>query len=132
MLYDTDFYLWTLEQAKLLEGKDFDKVDWENIIEEIRDMGDNRYAKISSWIIRVIQHKLKIDYVGAADCLKHWNKEINNFQVDIEGYITTTIKIKLESELEKLYKRACRLFRDDYEDVEIPAECPYTIDELLE
>lgn len=130
-LHEIDFYLWTLEQTKLLETKEFEKVDWENLIDEIRDMGDNRYAKISSWTIRIIQHKLKINYVGTADCLKHWNKEINNFRVDIESYITTTIKIKLESELDKLYKRACRLFRDDYEDIELPEKCPYTLDEVL-
>ncbi|ACK68996.1 protein of unknown function DUF29 [Gloeothece citriformis PCC 7424] len=92
-LHDRDFYLWILEQTKLIERKDFEQVDWENLIEEIKDMGDNRYAKVSSWIIRIIQHKLKIDYVGDINCLKHWRKEIETFRVDVEGILTPQLKL---------------------------------------
>lgn len=132
MLHELDFYLWTTEQAKILENKDYDKADWENIIEEIKDMGNNKYEKVSSWVIRIMQHKLKLDYVGTADCLKHWRKEIGTFQVYVERNITTTIKLKLMDEWEVLYKNAKKLFKLDYAEIEVPEDCPYNLDDLLE
>ena len=36
-LYWRDSYSWALEQADALRRRDFDAVDWENVIEEIED-----------------------------------------------------------------------------------------------
>ncbi|MFZ8786840.1 DUF29 family protein, partial [Thermocrinis sp.] len=38
-LYEKDFYLWVMENLKLLKNKEYDLVDWENLLEEIEDMG---------------------------------------------------------------------------------------------
>jgi len=38
-LYEKDFYLWVQETLKLLKNKEYDLVDWENLLEEIEDMG---------------------------------------------------------------------------------------------
>ena len=35
-LYEKDFYLWVLENLKLLKNKEFELVDWENLL-RIRD-----------------------------------------------------------------------------------------------
>jgi hypothetical protein len=37
-LYEKDFLLWLEENLKLLENREYDLVDWENLLEEIRDM----------------------------------------------------------------------------------------------
>ncbi len=36
-LYDRDFYTWAIHQADALKRRDFNAVDWENVIEEIED-----------------------------------------------------------------------------------------------
>jgi len=38
-LYDKDFYLWIQKNIELLKSKNFDAVDWINLIEELEDMG---------------------------------------------------------------------------------------------
>jgi hypothetical protein len=38
-LYEKDFYLWVQENLRLLKNKEYDLVDWENLLEEIEDMG---------------------------------------------------------------------------------------------
>jgi len=42
-LYEKDFYLWVLENLKLLKNREYDLVDWENLLEEIEDMGQRHY-----------------------------------------------------------------------------------------
>jgi hypothetical protein len=37
-LYEKDFYLWVIENLKLLKNKEYGLVDWENLLEEIEDM----------------------------------------------------------------------------------------------
>jgi len=39
-LYEKDFYLWVQENLKLLGEKKYDLVDWENLLEEIRGLGE--------------------------------------------------------------------------------------------
>ena len=38
-LYETDFLLWTEETVAKLKARDFDHVDFENLIEEIESLG---------------------------------------------------------------------------------------------
>ena len=37
--YNLDFYRWTQQQANCLRNKQFENIDWDNIAEEIADMG---------------------------------------------------------------------------------------------
>jgi hypothetical protein len=37
-LYEKDFYLWVMENLKLLKNKEYELVDWENLLEEIEYM----------------------------------------------------------------------------------------------
>ncbi len=39
-LYEKDFYLWVQENLRLLKEKRYDLVDWENLLEEIKDLGE--------------------------------------------------------------------------------------------
>jgi len=38
-LYEKDFYLWLLENLKLLKNKEYELLDWEHLQEELEDMG---------------------------------------------------------------------------------------------
>jgi hypothetical protein len=37
-LYETDYNLWVLETVKQLENKNFNAVDWDNLLEELSDL----------------------------------------------------------------------------------------------
>ncbi|ACK70350.1 protein of unknown function DUF29 [Gloeothece citriformis PCC 7424] len=130
MLYDTDYYLWTQQQAQALKEHNLNALDWENLREEIESLGKSEYAKVSSWLMRIIQHKLKIDYVAIPECLKHWNKEIISFQIKIKRHISPSMKNKLLNDLPELYADGVKLVLVDYEDVDLPEYCPYNLDEL--
>ncbi len=38
ILYETDFVCWSETTAQYLRDKNYDRVDWENLIEEVEDM----------------------------------------------------------------------------------------------
>jgi hypothetical protein len=41
-LYETDFYLWVMENLKLLRAGQYELVDWENLLEEIEGIGKGK------------------------------------------------------------------------------------------
>jgi hypothetical protein len=58
-LYEKDFYLWLLENLRLLKNKDYDLVDWENLVEEIEDMGKSLFKSVRSYISTIMEHLYK-------------------------------------------------------------------------
>lgn len=50
-LYEKDFLLWLEENLKLLENREYDLVDWENLLEEIRDIGQRHLDAVISQMV---------------------------------------------------------------------------------
>jgi len=63
-LYEKDFLLWLEENLKLLENREYDLVDWENLLEEIRDMGQRHLDAIISQMARLMEHLYKWENYG--------------------------------------------------------------------
>jgi hypothetical protein len=60
-LYDTDFFLWTQEQAALLRDRAGD-LDWDNLAEEIESVGISDKRALTSQLTRLLLHLLKWRY----------------------------------------------------------------------
>lgn len=58
-LYEKDFYAWTIETAKALKEKAFNKVDIEHLIEELDDMGASQRNELESRLGVLLAHLLK-------------------------------------------------------------------------
>ena len=55
-LYEKDFYLWVLENLKLLKNKEYELVDWENLLEEIEDMARRELRSVISLMAVIMEH----------------------------------------------------------------------------
>ena len=128
--YETDYYQWTLEQVEALRERNLDKLDWENIIEEIESLGRSDCNAVSSLLMRQIEHRLKIDYTPLEECYKKWQVEIQAFKIGIKRQISPSMKPKLKKDLEEIYQDAVSLVTLEY-GINLPDQCPYTLDELL-
>ncbi len=62
MLYDTDFYAWTQEQAVLLQAGQWEQLDVANIIEEIVGLGRQERRELENRLIILLGHLLKWQY----------------------------------------------------------------------
>ena len=60
--YEKDFFAWTEKQVQLLKNKDFEKLDIENLVEEIETLGRSEKRVIKSHLINLLMHMLKINY----------------------------------------------------------------------
>jgi hypothetical protein len=128
--YETDFYQWTIEQAQALKERNFDNVDWENIIEEIETLGRSEYSAVVSLLRRQIEHRLKVDYVPLPEYHKKWQVEILTFKKNIKSKFAPSMKPKLNKQLTDIYQDAVEIVAFEYE-VDLPIQCPYSLEELL-
>lgn len=61
-LYETDYLQWIETTVERLRSQDYGNVDWENLIEEIDDMGRSESRSLESNLIVVLLHLLKWQY----------------------------------------------------------------------
>ncbi|MDJ0662553.1 MAG: DUF29 domain-containing protein [Crocosphaera sp.] len=136
--YERDYYQWTREQAEALRKlvnahqglKQLDELDWDNIIEEIEALGRSEYNAVVSLLIRQIEHKLKIDYVPLEDCHRKWQGEVMVFKVNMTRKYAPSMKPKLIQQFEGIYQDAVKIVEAEY-DVNLPKECPYSLEDVL-
>ncbi len=57
--YDEDFSLWAQDQARLLEERRYDTLDWENLVEEVASLGRNDRRELKSRLEVLLMHLLK-------------------------------------------------------------------------
>ncbi len=143
-LYDKDFPLWVEINLQLLKEKAYDLVDWENLLEEIEDMGRSDLKACISYLAVILEHLYKWDnfknLVGGKDAGINWIKSIRNARKEILKVfdMSPSLRSKLPLELTTAWKHARReleywLEDNDYdpEKFNIPEKCPYTYEEAM-
>ena len=80
-LYDTDAVTWAEQQAALLRriaaGEPVnDQVDWDNVVEEIEDVGGRERDKVTEALVQALRHKLYLIGWPHSTALRHWEAEV--------------------------------------------------------
>lgn len=133
--YETDFYLWTQQQADLLRQGEFNRVDLDltNIAEEIESMGKRDRRAIGGYLQNVLMHLLKWRYQperrGAS-----WQLSITNGREQIFDLLeeSPSLKPQLNGLLQKEYPRARRNAAGEtgLPLTAFPEQCPFTVEEI--
>ncbi|REJ39491.1 MAG: DUF29 domain-containing protein [Microcystis flos-aquae TF09] len=84
--YETDYNQWLKETVKHLQERNFEQVDWDNLIEEIESMGKSDRRALMSLLTRLIEHLLKLAYWQEEKKRSgnHWAAAIVNFRAQIQ------------------------------------------------
>jgi hypothetical protein len=61
-LYEADYLKWIETTAQKLRVRDYSNIDWENLIEEIEDIGRSECRSLENNLIVVLTHLLKWQY----------------------------------------------------------------------
>jgi len=133
--YDTDFYLWTQQQAALLRQGQTMELDMANLAEEIEDMGKNNRLALESSLSNVIMHLLKWRYQPERRGTS-WKLSIRNGRRQIEKRLknSPSLKPQLPVIVQEEYPPA----REDAADETglplstFPDQCPFTVEQLLD
>ena len=135
-LYEVDDHLWLEETVKLLRAGNLADLDIENLIEELESLGKRDRHRVESFLQQIIRHLLMLHYWTQERDRNsnHWKAEIFNFRDQLNRYLTTNLRNHLNQELEDLYKSSVSYVQTKSNDqiLEIPLNCPYSLEELLD
>jgi len=81
-LYKDDFHLWIEEVKTAIQNRDIEAMDWDNLLDEIDDMGKSEKRSLESYLELLIAHILKLKYweLEKKRNYKHWKVEVRNFR----------------------------------------------------
>src|SRR5207237_8425800 len=99
-LYDEDFVAWTQQQAKALRAaagsRTNQPLDWENLAEEVEDLGKSVRREMGSQIRRIIRHLLKLQYSPAIDTRRGWFESITGARSEMEDILEQNPSLRSE------------------------------------
>ena len=134
-LYERDYLLWLQTTSQLLKAKHFDRLDLENLIEEIESLGRSERNKLISSLRLIYQHLLKWQYQPHKRS-KSWSNTISRERDNVSDYLEDTPSLKnlLQDEaiLAKAYQRGRRGAIRETGITNLPQICPYSIEQTLD
>ncbi|NEQ25890.1 MAG: DUF29 domain-containing protein [Microcoleus sp. SIO2G3] len=133
-LYDTDFYAWAQEQAKLLRHHQWSQLDLPNLIEEIESLGKQQRAELRNRLKVLIGHLLKWEYQVERRS-RSWLMTIRVQRRDTQELLEENPRLKpyLEEALQRIYEsgRDFAVGETNLPLKTFPENCPYRLEEIL-
>lgn len=133
-LYETDFYAWTQQQAKLLKTQAWDELDTANLIEEIESLGRKERQELRNRLGILLGHLLKWHYQPHRRS-NSWLATINQQRREIQILLIENPSLKpyLVEAMELAYQSgvdlAVRETNLPYET--FPSTCTYMLEQVL-
>jgi hypothetical protein len=133
--YEEDFALWSAEQAALLRAGQFDRVDVENVAEEIESLGRSDKHEIESRLEVLMMHLLKWERQPEYRS-RSWASTIRDQRRKIQRLLDDSPSLKAypREVFSEEYPRAREKASEEttiYLEL-FPSTCPYTIEQILD
>ena len=134
-LYDTDFFVWCHEQARLVREGRFKELDIENVVEELESMGRSDKHQIRSRLEVLIAHLLKWRYQPGArkpgwlETIREQRSRISYLLEDSPSLQSFPASVALQS------YTAARLKASKETGIDFtlfPETCPFTPEQILD
>ena len=133
-LYEKEYDRWLSETIELLKNRQFDRVDYEHLIEELAAWVRSEKTAVKSLSLPIIIQLLLYQFwtTERARNSNYWAAEIITFRVQLEDKLTTNLTKFLELELGNIYENA-RLIAEKKTGLKnLPIICPYSLTQILE
>ena len=130
--YQADFYRWTQEQAKLLRNRQIEGIDWDNLAEEVEDMGRSEKRQLESRLEVLIMHLLKWQFQPGFRS-RSWQLTVKEQRLRLDKLIkeNPSLKSSLEDSVIKVYPLAVIGAEKETGLSSFPESCPYQIEEIV-
>jgi hypothetical protein len=153
-LYGKDFYLWVQENLKLLMEKRYDLVDWENLLEEIRCLGEWYVDRVIDLMADILENLYRWEnFRESEEAGNDWIESINNARSELDVILIRHPTVKAKSQEKENIQTAWKLavyslinwFEEPQNqdlakkyfgrfptEEDFPQECPYTFEQVME
>jgi Domain of unknown function DUF29 len=138
-LYEHDYYAWLQDQMRALREHRIEDVDWENVAEEIEDLGKSERRTVEGQLARLTEHLLKLQY--ARGMFRDYNAR--GWRGSVEGARFAIRKLLQESP--SLRPRLAEMLVDAYHAGriealrdpglsrdEVPTSSPWPLEQLMD
>ena len=135
LIYESDFYHWTVDQVANLRLGNLGNLDLENLAEEIESLGNQQRSELENRLAVLLGHLLKWDLQPDLRG-KSWRSTIKEQRRQIQRLIqkNPSLKSYLDEAISEGYESALDLVvREtplDYQD--LPHVCPYAIAQIFD
>jgi hypothetical protein len=136
--YDTDILIWSEHQAELLRRRaagelvNDAEMDWPNIAEEIQDVGRSELRSCRSLLRQALRHMLKAEAWPLSRDAPTWRADAIDFRRQARDAFGPSMRQKID--VADLYADALAAMPDTIDgqpSLQVPTECPVTLDDLL-
>jgi len=135
-LYEKDFYLWVQENLNLLKNREFHLVDWENLLEEIEDMGRSLFREVLKHMAKIMEGLYKWENFREHPEMYDWVEEISRARRELEELFEDSPSLKAIAQEKDTMRRAwelsVRAMKRWLKSHSFPQECPYTFQQIME
>ncbi len=134
-LHDTDLFLWSREQARLLEERRFDELDLENLIDELKSVGNSEKREIRSRLAVLVMHLLEWRYQPGRRT-PSWETTIRDQRTELRSVLDDNPSLRgypvehLRGAFDRARLDAARETGIDF--TLFPRASPFTIDQVLD
>jgi uncharacterized protein DUF29 len=134
-LYESDFYAWTQEQARLLRERRFDDLDLDNLVDEVESVGSSEKREIRNRLVILMGHLLKWKFQPGGRG-SSWTSTIVEQRQQILDILTTSPSLQKyqRDQVARMYGSA-RLLAAKETGIAFgvfPEECPFEAGEVLD
>ena len=134
-LYETDYLRWIESNLEKLRHKNYQEVDWENLLEEIEDMGRSERRALESNLIVLLLHLLKWQYQPKKRT-GSWERSILEHRRRIKKALkeSPSLKSYLSNIIEESYQETIKQAKAETKlplDT-FPQKCPYSLISILD
>jgi hypothetical protein len=135
LLYESDFYHWTVDQVRSLRLGKLDSLDLENLAEEIESLGNQQRSELENRLAILLGHLLKWDLQPNLRG-KSWRSTIREQRRQIQKLITKNPSLQsyLDEAMSEGYESALDLVvrETPFDYQELPQGCPYAIAQIFD
>jgi hypothetical protein len=131
-LYEKDYACWAETMVQMLQVGAFDKLDIDNLVEELNDLSKRERDRLLSSIRLILHHLLKWD-VQPQKRSRSWQITIERERNNIGLYLEDSPSLQrylTQEWVEKMYRNA-RLDAMEETNLDLPKDCQYSIEDVL-
>lgn len=131
--YALDFYSWLVEQARHLRDGRLDRLDRDNLAEEIESLGREQFNKLEGALRVLLMHLLKWDHQPDRRS-RSWLLSIQTQRLEIEDILSDNpgLRPRIPEAIARAYRKA-RIEAAKETDLDLdafPETCSYSLDEI--